>query len=107
MEHIPGKDLKTILRQRGRYSIDDAIPLIVQACAGVGYAHRAGLVHCDIKPHNFIVTPDNRLKVTDFGIARALSTIQPDERADVVWGSPQYFSPEQAVGEAPGVQVLR
>ena len=101
MEHIPGKDLKTILRQRGRYSIDDAIPLIVQACAGVGYAHRAGLVHCDIKPHNFIVTPDNRLKVTDFGIARALSTIQPDERADVVWGSPQYFSPEQAVGEAP------
>jgi len=74
---------------------------MVQACAGVGYAHRAGLVHCDIKPHNFIVTPDNRLKVTDFGIARALSTIMPDERADVVWGSPQYFSPEQAVGEAP------
>ncbi|HEY5731383.1 MAG TPA: protein kinase [Anaerolineales bacterium] len=101
MEHIPGKDLKTILRQRGRYSIDDAIPLMVQACAGIGYAHRAGLVHCDIKPHNFIVTSDNRLKVTDFGIARALSTIMPDERADVVWGSPQYFSPEQAVGEAP------
>jgi serine/threonine-protein kinase len=48
-----------------------------------------------------IVTPDSRLKVTDFGIARALSTILPDERADVVWGSPQYFSPEQAVGEAP------
>ena len=101
MEHIPGKDLKTILRQRGRYSIKEGIPLMVQACAGVGYAHRAGLVHCDIKPHNFIVTPDGRLKVTDFGIARAMSTIQPDERADVVWGSPQYFSPEQAVGEAP------
>ncbi len=48
-----------------------------------------------------IVTPDSRLKVTDFGIARALSTILPDERADVVWGSPQYFAPEQAVGEAP------
>ncbi len=101
MEHIPGKDLKTILRQRGRYSVEEAIPLIVQACAGIGYAHRAGLVHCDIKPHNMIVTPDGRLKVTDFGIARALSTIMPDERADVVWGSPQYFSPEQAVGEAP------
>jgi serine/threonine-protein kinase len=101
MEHIPGKDLKTLLRQRGRYSVEEAIPLIVQACAGIGYAHRAGLVHCDIKPHNMIVTPDGRLKVTDFGIARALSTIQPDERADVVWGSPQYFSPEQAVGEAP------
>jgi serine/threonine protein kinase len=101
MEHIPGKDLKTILRTRGRYSIEDAVSLMVQACAGVGYAHRAGLVHCDIKPHNFIVTPDNRLKVTDFGIARAISTILPDERADVVWGSPQYFSPEQAIGEAP------
>src|SRR5215204_567653 len=101
MEHIPGKDLKTLLRQRGRYSVEDAIPLMVQACAGIGYAHRAGLVHCDIKPHNMIVTPDGRLKVTDFGIARALSTILPDERADVVWGSPQYFSPEQAVGEAP------
>src|SRR5574342_859922 len=101
MEHIPGKDLKTLLRQRGRYSIEEAIPLIVQACAGIGYAHRAGLVHCDIKPHNMIVTPDGRLKVTDFGIARALSTIMPDERADVVWGSPQYFSPEQAVGEPP------
>ena len=101
MEHIPGKDLKTILRTRGRYSIENAVSIIVQACAGIGYAHRAGLVHCDIKPHNFIVTSDNRLKVTDFGIARALSTIMPDERADVVWGSPQYFSPEQAVGEAP------
>jgi len=101
MEHIPGKDLKTLLRQRGRYSVEDAIPLIVQACAGIGYAHRAGLVHCDIKPHNMIVTPDGRLKVTDFGIARAMSTILPDERADVVWGSPQYFAPEQAVGEPP------
>jgi serine/threonine-protein kinase len=81
--------------------VQEAIPLMVQACAGIGYAHRAGLVHCDIKPHNMIVTPDGRLKVTDFGIARALSTIMPDERADVVWGSPQYFSPEQATGEAP------
>jgi eukaryotic-like serine/threonine-protein kinase len=101
MEHIPGKDLKTLLRQRGRYSVEEAIALMVQACAGIGYAHRAGLVHCDIKPHNMIVTPDGRLKVTDFGIARALSTIMPNERADVVWGSPQYFSPEQATGEAP------
>ena len=101
MEYIPGKDLKTILRQRGRFTVEEAIPLMVQACAGIGYAHRAGLVHCDVKPHNMIVTPDGRLKVTDFGIARALSTIMPDERADVVWGSPQYFSPEQATGEAP------
>ncbi len=48
-----------------------------------------------------LVTPDMRLKVTDFGIARALSTIHPDEKSEIVWGSPQYFSPEQAAGAAP------
>jgi eukaryotic-like serine/threonine-protein kinase len=101
MEHVPGSDLKTLLRKRGRFSVEEAIPLIIQACAGIGYAHRAGLVHCDVKPHNMLVTPDKRLKVTDFGIARALATIHPEERSDVVWGSPQYFSPEQAAGEPP------
>jgi serine/threonine protein kinase len=93
--------LKSLLRQRGRFTVEEAIPLIVQACAGIGYAHRAGLVHCDVKPHNMLVTPDKRLKVTDFGIARALATIHPGEHSDVVWGSPQYFSPEQAAGEPP------
>ncbi|GJQ35739.1 MAG: hypothetical protein JETCAE01_17490 [Anaerolineaceae bacterium] len=101
MEHVPGKDLKALVRERGRYPFEQGIPLIIQACAGVGYAHRAGLVHCDIKPHNMIVTKDNRLKVTDFGIARALATIKPGERNDVVWGSPLYFAPEQAAGETP------
>jgi len=101
MEHVPGTDLKALIRKRGRFTIEEAIPLIVQASAGLGYANRAGLVHCDVKPHNMLVTPDQRLKVTDFGIARALATIQPGERSDVVWGSPQYFSPEQAAGEAP------
>ncbi len=101
MEYIPGTDLKTMMKQRGRFAVDEAIPLIVQACAGIGYAHRAGLVHCDVKPHNMLVSPDQRLKVTDFGIARALASIHPDEKNDVVWGSPQYFSPEQAAGYAP------
>jgi serine/threonine protein kinase len=101
MEHIPGTNLKSILQQRGMIPLDDTINLMVQACAGVGYAHRAGLVHCDIKPHNFLITPDKRLKVTDFGIARALASIQPEEVTDVVWGSPQYFAPEQAAGGAP------
>src|SRR5512134_2905022 len=101
MEHVPGKDMKSLLRQRGRFRVEEAIPLLVQACAGIGYAHRAGLVHCDVKPHNIIVTPDQRVKVTDFGIARALATIIPGEHSDIVWGSPQYFSPEQAQGEAP------
>jgi serine/threonine protein kinase len=101
MEYVPGVDLKTHILQRGRFTPDEALPLIIQACAGIGYAHRAGLVHCDVKPQNMLVMPDHRLKVTDFGIARALATIHPDEQAEVVWGSPQYFSPEQAAGMAP------
>jgi serine/threonine-protein kinase len=100
-EYIDGTDLKSLIRKRDHFSIEDAVGLIVQACAGIGYAHRAGLVHCDIKPHNMLVSNDFRLKVTDFGIARALATIHPDEKTDVVWGSPHYFSPEQASGSAP------
>jgi serine/threonine-protein kinase len=101
MEMIPGTDMKSLIRKRGRFSVEESIPLMIQACAGIGYAHRAGLVHCDVKPHNMLVTPDQRLKVTDFGIARALATIRPDEHVETVWGSPQYFSPEQAAGGAP------
>jgi eukaryotic-like serine/threonine-protein kinase len=101
MEYVPGTDLKTLIKQRGRFSPEEALPLLIQACAGIGYAHRAGLVHCDVKPQNMLVTPDMRLKVADFGIARALATIHADEQSEVVWGSPQYFSPEQASGEAP------
>ena len=101
MENVPGSDLKSLLRKRGRFNVEEAINLMSQACAGIGYAHRAGVVHCDVKPQNILVTPDKRLKVVDFGIARALSTITPDEQAEVVWGSPNYFSPEQASGSAP------
>lgn len=101
MELVPGTNLKALLRKRGRFTVEEGIPLIVQACAGLGYAHRAGLVHCDVKPHNMLVTPDNRLKVTDFGIARAMATLNPGERTEVVWGSPQYYSPEQAAGHVP------
>jgi len=101
MEYVPGSDLKTLIRQRGRFTPEAGLPLIIQACAGLGYAHRAGLVHCDVKPQNMLISPDGRLKVTDFGIARALASIHPDEQTDLVWGSPQYFSPEQAAGGAP------
>lgn len=101
MEFVPGDHLKNMIKVRSRFSIDETLTLIGQACAGIGYAHRAGLVHCDVKPHNMLVTPDFRLKVVDFGIARALATIHPEEKFDVVWGSPQYFSPEQAAGSPP------
>ncbi len=101
MEYVPGKDLKQKIKETGALPIYQATRLIVQACAGIGYAHRAGLVHCDIKPHNMLITPDNRLKVTDFGIARALASVKHDEQTQAIWGSPAYFSPEQAAGKAP------
>lgn len=101
MEYVPGMNLKAIIKKRGMIPMDESLGLLIQACSGIGYAHRAGLIHCDIKPHNMLVTPDGRLKVTDFGIARALSSVNPDEQHDVVWGSPHYLSPEQAQGLAP------
>lgn len=101
MEYVPGQHLKRQIQQRGRIPVEESVNLMIQACSGVGYAHRAGIVHCDIKPHNLVVSPDGQLKVTDFGIARALASIQPDEQEDIVWGSPQYFAPEQAAGSPP------
>lgn len=101
MEFVSGMDLKTMITENGIISSETGVPLMIQACAALGYAHRAGIVHCDVKPHNMLVTNDLRLKITDFGIARALSTINPSEREEVVWGSPQYLSPEQAHGEPP------
>ena len=103
MEHVDGVTLKDIIReqyQNGRnMPIDRALDLIIQMCAGIGYAHRANLVHCDIKPHNILVTPDDRVKVADFGIARAISQASQQQDSKV-WGTPQYFSPEQAAGES-------
>lgn len=101
MEYVPGTDLKSILQQHGPFGVDETLFLALQACAGIGYAHRSGLVHCDVKPQNMLVTPEGWLKVVDFGIARALVSIRPDEKHRVVWGSPQYYSPEQAAGDPP------
>ena len=100
MEYVEGRDLKSVIRSEAPLQLDRAIDLIVQACAALGYAHRAGLVHCDVKPQNMLVTNDGRLKVTDFGIARAISAMVPQD-VETVWGTPHYFSPEQAAGESP------
>jgi len=101
MEYIAGTDLKTRIKEKGNYTSTDGLALMIQACAGLGYAHRAGIVHCDVKPHNMLVTADERLKITDFGIARALSSVETHESQDVIWGSPQYLAPEQALGQSP------
>ncbi|MGD8620948.1 MAG: protein kinase [Anaerolineales bacterium] len=101
MEYVAGTDLKTLMRRHGMLSIGRAVAIMVKIAKGVGYAHRAGLVHCDLKPQNILITADGSAKITDFGISRALATISPDERFEVVWGSPQYFAPEQAAGGPP------
>jgi serine/threonine protein kinase len=101
MEYIPGTDLRSIIQQDKVLSLPDAFHYMIQACAGLGYAHRAGIVHCDVKPQNMLVSKDHALKITDFGIARALATIKPEESSETVWGSPIYFSPEQAQGKSP------
>ena len=93
MEYVPGDHLKNLIKKRSRFSIEETLSLMIQACAGIGYAHRAGLVHCDIKPHNMLITPDMRLKVADFGIARALAAIQPDERVRGCLGIPTILFP--------------
>ena len=84
------------------FEIEDAVDLARQVCEGVGYAHKRGIVHCDLKPQNVLVTPDGHAKVTDFGIARAYTlAVDPNLREETVWGTPQYFAPEQAAGAAP------
>jgi serine/threonine protein kinase len=100
MEYIEGRDLKTVIRSEAPLVLDRALDLMIQACAALGAAHRAGLVHCDVKPQNVLVTNDGRVKVTDFGIARAMSASVP-QNVETVWGTPHYFSPEQAAGEPP------
>lgn len=103
MEYIEGQTLKALIRhyaQKGQVMpLNLAFDLVIQVCQGIGYAHRSGLVHCDVKPQNMLVTADRYVKVADFGIARAM-TQSSMQHSDMVWGTPQYFSPEQAAGEA-------
>lgn len=105
MEYVEGWTMKQVIGRQGEVvgaplAMDRALDLAIQICAGIGYAHRANLVHCDVKSQNVLVTRDSRVKVTDFGIARAMSETSLYQSGQV-WGTPQYFSPEQAAGEAP------
>lgn len=102
MELIDGQDLKRIIKAQGAMPIDQVLDMSIQIAAGLGYAHRSGLVHADVKPQNLLVTREKVVKITDFGIAQALTDTQPQQRAEIVWGSPHYFAPEQARGEPPG-----
>jgi eukaryotic-like serine/threonine-protein kinase len=101
MEYIEGQDLKSYIRHFGPLPLHESVQLMRQICEGAGYAHRAGLVHCDLKPQNMLLTPDLRIKIADFGIARTLADINPEEQSDIIWGSPQYLAPEVAAGGPP------
>ena len=72
---------------------------MVQACAGIGYAHRAGLVHCDIKPHNITITKQKEIKIMDFGLAKVIEQDSAITRTQAVIGTPSYMSPEQLTNE--------
>jgi eukaryotic-like serine/threonine-protein kinase len=96
MEFLDGRSLKEMIVGRGPAPIKTAIDYARQILAAVGFAHRHGIVHRDIKPHNVLVGPEGRLKVTDFGIARSGAS-QMTEVGSII-GTAQYLSPEQARG---------
>jgi eukaryotic-like serine/threonine-protein kinase len=100
MEYLDGRTLKELLVARGPTPIPVAIDYARQILAALGFAHRNGVVHRDIKPHNVSVASDGRLKVMDFGIARA-GTSQMTETGSII-GTAQYLSPEQAKGAPVG-----
>lgn len=98
MEMVEGQPLSELLRSGTPMDPESARNLIGQAARALAVAHSAGVVHRDIKPANVLVTPDGRVKVTDFGIARAADAV-PLTLTGQVLGTPHYLSPEQARGE--------
>jgi beta-lactam-binding protein with PASTA domain/predicted Ser/Thr protein kinase len=96
MEYLAGRSLKELIVSRGPTPVRIAIDYTRQILAALGFAHRNGIVHRDIKPHNVVVDADGRLKVTDFGIARSGAS-QMTEVGSII-GTAQYLSPEQARG---------
>ena len=103
MEYLDGPTLKEEITRRAPLPEPEAINYATQALAALDAAHRQGVVHRDIKPHNMVLTDEGRLKVTDFGIARAANTQQMTEVGSIV-GTAQYLSPEQARGLLVGPQ---
>jgi beta-lactam-binding protein with PASTA domain len=98
MEYLDGPDLKQIIRERAPLPPVEAIDFALQILSALGAAHRRDIVHRDIKPQNAMVAEDGRLKVTDFGIARAGADTEMTEVGSII-GTAQYLSPEQARGD--------
>ncbi len=97
MEYVEGKTLKEVIKKKGVLSADEILEFSRQIALALKHAHSNHIIHRDIKPHNILVTEDNRAKVTDFGIALAATSSTITNTGSVI-GSVHYFSPEQARG---------
>ena len=97
MELVPGEALSTILERERVLPTDKVLDIVAQTASALQAAHQAGLVHRDIKPGNLLITPEGRVKITDFGIARIADQV-PLTATGQVMGTVQYLSPEQASG---------
>lgn len=104
MEFVEGQNLKEYIRKMGKLPVDEALPIVMQILDGLEHAHENGVVHRDIKPHNILLTNTGRVKVTDFGIARAASETTLTYSGTIV-GSVHYISPEQAKGSVIGAKA--
>ena len=102
MEYIRGKTLKEVIREEAPLDQLRAIDYAIQILQAAAFAHRRGVIHRDFKPQNVMVAPDGRLKVTDFGIARAGASEMTETGS--IMGTAQYLSPEQAQGQRVGAQ---
>lgn len=97
MEYAEGDDLYQLLQPESPFRVAQALDIAIQVCDALGFAHENGILHCDIKPHNILVQRDGKVKVTDFGIARALYSDSADQQGKL-WGTPHYAPPELILG---------
>jgi serine/threonine-protein kinase len=102
MEYLEGRSLKRLIQDEGPLAPERAVDLTIQILRAARFAHRRGIIHRDLKPHNVIVDDEDRLKVTDFGIARAGASDMTQTGS--IMGTAQYLSPEQAQGHAVSAQ---
>ncbi|HUY06241.1 MAG TPA: Stk1 family PASTA domain-containing Ser/Thr kinase [Acidimicrobiales bacterium] len=98
MEYIDGEPLSSIIRTQSPIAADQAAAVAADIAKALGYAHRHGVIHRDVKPGNVLITQDGQVKVTDFGIARAIGADEQVTQTGLVMGTATYFAPEQAQG---------